>query len=215
MAHSSRAWEKNWVAHHKLQWFVLFCLISWTISNTLTCVFIWIRMLSHLSLAKNLLHLSLYCVCPFSQIRSSVSSYRVSCELKFCPRTRSWQSDYSHLNGNLCFFSSLIRSLRKQIWWGITSNLRKRDFVHCWCSFEELWCKFPSENGKGHNEKQFGKTQYHRNKGLEVMSRTGSCLDIRPVRINSIIGFSLVKPQNTNQIYSIWQSGLIIYTWMD
>lgn len=78
------------------------------------CIYMNMNVESHLPLAKNLLHLYLYCVCPFSQIRSSISSYWVSCELKLCPRPRSWQSDYSHLNGNLCCFSSLNRSPRKK-----------------------------------------------------------------------------------------------------
>lgn len=93
------------------------------------CIYMNMNVESHLPLAKNLLHLYLYCVCPFSQIRSSISSYRVSCELKLCPRPHSWQSDYSHLNRNLCFFSSLNCTREKKNDGGITSNLKKWCFV--------------------------------------------------------------------------------------
>ncbi len=148
------------------------------------CIYMNRNVESHLPLAKNLLHLYLYCVCPFSQIRSSVSSYRVSCELKFCPRTRSWQSDYSHLNGNLCSFSNLNRSPRKKNLMG--NHLKPEEEIFCapLMQFRRCTVQVSIGNGKGPNEKQFGKTQYHRNKGLEVMSRTGSYLDIRPVRVN-------------------------------
>lgn len=78
---------------------------------------------------KNLLHLYLYCVCPFSQTRSSISSYRVSCELKLCLRTRSWQSDDSHLNRNLCCFSSLNRTPRKKYMMG--NHLKPEDVMFC------------------------------------------------------------------------------------
>ncbi len=199
MAHSSRAWENNWVAHHELQWFVLFCLISWTISNTLTCVFIWIRMLSHIShwWKTCSIYISIVFV-PFHKFAQAFPLIRFpvnsSSALGLAPG-----SPIIHIWMEICasFPASIV--LWEKIWWGITSNLRKRYFVHRWCSFEDVRCKFPLATERDlmtnslarHNTtlESFNEKK-QRNKGLDVMSRTGSCLDIQPVRVISIIGSS-------------------------
>lgn len=119
----------------------------WSNSNKQSpymCIYMNMNVESRLPLVKYLLHLYLYCVCPFSQISSSVSSYRISCELKLCSRTRSWQSAYSHLNGNLCFFLSLKCSMikkNKNLMWESPQTWGS-DFVHGWCCFKDVLCKF-------------------------------------------------------------------------
>lgn len=180
------------------------------------CIYMNLNVESHLPLAKNLLHLYLYCVCPFSQIRSSVFSYRVSCELKFCPQTRSWQHDYSHLNENLCCFSNLIRTPRKKKLRGIISNLKKLCFVpnsKQLMPFWRLMVQVSIGNRKGVPDKLLGKTiplwKVSRKKSREtrewqeVMSSTGSCLDTRPVsQLYNWLFYS--KPHPTNQTNSTW-----------
>lgn len=175
------------------------------------CIFMNTNVESHVPLAKNLLHLYLYCVGLFSQIRSSVSSYRVSCELKLCP---------IHIWMEICasFPASIVLGVKNRM----GNHLKPVEEIFCapLMQFRRHTVQVSIGNRKGPNDKQFGKTQYHSGKfrwekaekqGLKVMSRTGSCLDIRPVRLNSIIGSSLVKSQNTNQTYSTFQPGLIVY----
>ncbi len=184
MAHSSRAWENNWVAHHELQWFVLFCLISWTISNTLTCVFTWIGMLSHISHWQKTYSIYIsFVFVPFHKFAQAFSL------IGFPVNSRSALglapgSPIIHIWMEICALFPTSIVLREKNLMG--NHLKPEEDIFCapLMQFRRCTVQVSIGNRKGPNEKQFGKTQYHRNKGLEVMSRTGSYLDIRPVRVN-------------------------------
>lgn len=173
---------------------------------------------SHLPLAKKICSIYIFIVfVPFHKLAQAfrLIEFHVNSSSAF---GLAPGSQITHIWIEICAaFPASIVPQEKNIWWGITSNLKTRCFVHnskLLMPFRRSMVQVSIGNEKGPSDKLFSKTQYHSGnflgvkqekqetkwERLEVMSSTGPCLDTRPVNQLCNWLFSS-KTHNTNQTY--------------